>query len=32
VVLQTLTSVQWHKNKSHFQEMNKWVQFLNSIL
>jgi thiamine kinase-like enzyme len=32
VALQTLTSVQWHKSKKHFQEMNKWVQFLTSIL
>lgn len=32
VILQTLSSIQWHKNKDRFQEMHKWLHFLNSIL
>jgi thiamine kinase-like enzyme len=32
VVLQTLSSIQWHKNKSRLQEMDKWVNYLNVIL
>jgi thiamine kinase-like enzyme len=32
VALQTLSSIQWHKNKSRFQEMDKWVNYLNVIL
>lgn len=32
VALQTLSSIQWHKNKDRYQEMHKWVHFLNSIL
>lgn len=31
VALQTLSSIQWHKSKERFQEMDKWVHFLNSI-
>jgi thiamine kinase-like enzyme len=31
VVLQTLSSIQWHKNKNRFQEMDKWIKFLNEI-
>lgn len=32
VLLQTLSWIQWHKNKDRFQEMHKWLHFLNSIL
>ncbi|MGG1398631.1 phosphotransferase family protein [Bacillus salipaludis] len=32
VAIQTISSIQWHKNKSRFQEMDKWVKFLNIIL
>jgi thiamine kinase-like enzyme len=32
VALQTLSSIQWYKNKGRLQEMNKWVTFLNTIL
>ncbi|WP_191270046.1 phosphotransferase family protein [Neobacillus kokaensis] len=32
VVLQTISSIQWHKNKNRFAEMNNWIQFLNDIL
>lgn len=32
VALQTLTSIQWHKNKCRFQEMDRWIHFLNVIL
>jgi thiamine kinase-like enzyme len=31
VALQTLSSIQWYKNKNRIQEMDKWVQFLKSI-
>jgi thiamine kinase-like enzyme len=32
VALQTVSSIQWHKNKNRIEEMNKWVNFLNEIL
>lgn len=32
VVLQTLSSIQWHKNKQRFEEMNKWVEFLAKLV
>jgi thiamine kinase-like enzyme len=32
VALQTLSSIQWHKNKGRLQEMEKWVNYLNVIL
>jgi len=32
VVLQTLSSIQWHKDKQRYQEMEKWVHFLGEIL
>lgn len=32
VALQTLSSIQWHKDKDRLQEMEKWVHFLNDIL
>nr|WP_263325385.1 phosphotransferase family protein [Neobacillus sp. Marseille-Q6967] len=32
VALQTLSSIQWYKNKERYQEMNKWVKFLAEIL
>lgn len=32
VALQTLSSIHWHKSKSRFQEMDRWIQFLNVIL
>ncbi|MDQ0196955.1 phosphotransferase family protein [Neobacillus ginsengisoli] len=31
VALQTLSSIQWHKNKNRLQEMDKWIEFLNGI-
>ena len=32
VMLQTLNSIQWHKDKSRFTEMNKWIQNLDKYL
>lgn len=32
VIAQTLSSIQWHKNKSRFKEMNKWIKQLNNYL
>jgi thiamine kinase-like enzyme len=32
VALQTVSSIQWHKNKNRNEEMAKWVNFLNEIL
>ena len=32
VTLQTLSSIQWYKNKNRNEEMNKWVHFLNEIV
>ena len=32
VALQTLSSIQWHKNKDRFQEMEKWIRFLDDLL
>jgi thiamine kinase-like enzyme len=32
VTLQTLSSIQWYKNKNRIQEMTKWVNDLNIIL
>ncbi|WP_335871317.1 phosphotransferase family protein [Bacillus sp. 2205SS5-2] len=32
VVSQTLLSVQWHKTKSRFHEMNHWIEYLHRIL
>jgi thiamine kinase-like enzyme len=32
VTLQTLSSIQWYKNKNRIEEMNKWVNFLNEIV
>lgn len=32
VALQTISSIQWHKNKNRLEEMNKWIKFLNDIL
>jgi thiamine kinase-like enzyme len=32
VALQTLSSIQWYKNKGRLQEMDKWVNYLNVIL
>lgn len=31
VIAQTLNSIQWHKSKNRFQEMNKWLQFLDEL-
>jgi thiamine kinase-like enzyme len=31
VALKTISSIQWYKNKKRLSEMDKWVQFLNSI-
>ncbi len=32
VVLQTISFIQFHKNKTRFEEMNYWIQFLHEIL
>lgn len=32
VALQTLSSIQWYKNKKRMEEMNKWLKFLNDVL
>lgn len=32
VSLQTLHSIQWHKNKDRFEEMDTWIKFLTEIL
>jgi thiamine kinase-like enzyme len=32
VTLQTLSFIQWHKDKNRLEEMDKWVKFLNEIL
>ncbi len=32
VVSQTLLSIQWHKAKGRFHEMNHWLEYLQSIL
>ncbi|OLS35853.1 phosphotransferase family protein [Bacillus sp. MRMR6] len=32
VALQTLSTIQWYKNKERFQEMEKWVSFLDELL
>lgn len=32
VALQTLASIQWHKNKKRVSEMEKWIHYLNEIL
>ncbi len=31
VALQTLSSIQWYKNKNRFQEMGKWITFLDNL-
>lgn len=32
VIAQTLQSIQWHKDKSRFKEMNKWINLLQEYL
>jgi thiamine kinase-like enzyme len=32
VVAQTLLSIQWHKAKGRFHEMNHWIEYLHKIL
>jgi thiamine kinase-like enzyme len=32
VAIQTLSSIQWYKNKNRLEEMNKWIKFLGEIL
>ncbi|WP_026582554.1 phosphotransferase family protein [Bacillus sp. J33] len=32
VIAQTLTSIQWHKNKFRYQEMDKWISYLDELL
>lgn len=29
---QTLTSIQWYKSKKRYDEMEKWIQYLDVIL
>ena len=31
VLLQTISSIQWHKDKERFEEMNKWIDFLAKV-
>lgn len=31
VTIQTLSSIQWYKNKNRLEEMNKWIKFLDEI-
>jgi thiamine kinase-like enzyme len=31
VAAQTLTSIQWHKSKGRYEEMDKWIQFLKEL-
>ncbi len=31
VIAQTLNSIQWHKDKERFKEMDKWIQCLHTI-
>ncbi len=32
VLAQTLASIQWHKQKSRFPEMKRWIEFLDKVL
>ncbi|GLB58559.1 phosphotransferase family protein [Cytobacillus sp. NCCP-133] len=32
VIAQTLTSIQWHKSKLRYQEMDKWIFYLDELL
>jgi thiamine kinase-like enzyme len=32
VTLQTVSSIQWHKNKNRMEEMNKWKDFLTNLI
>lgn len=32
VIAQTLNSIQWHKSKMRFREMNKWISFLDELI
>ncbi|MEH7106352.1 MULTISPECIES: phosphotransferase family protein [Bacillaceae] len=32
VTLQTLSSIQWYKNKNRLEEMNYWIDFLNKLI
>lgn len=32
VTIQTLSSIQWHKNKNRLEEMNYWIDFLNKLI
>ncbi|WP_160724040.1 phosphotransferase family protein [Bacillus sp. USDA818B3_A] len=32
VTIQTLSSIQWYKNKDRLEEMNNWIDFLRDIL
>lgn len=32
VIAQTLTSIQWHKNKFRYQEMERWLSYLDELL
>ncbi len=32
VILETISSIQWNKDKHRFEEMKKWVHFINDIL
>jgi thiamine kinase-like enzyme len=31
-IAQTISSIQWHKNKERFEEMNYWVNYLTTLL
>ncbi|MDP4085905.1 MAG: phosphotransferase family protein [Bacillota bacterium] len=32
VALQTISSIQWHKNKERYPEMERWISFLSEIV
>lgn len=32
VVAQTILSIQWHKGKARFHEMNHWIQYLHKVI
>jgi thiamine kinase-like enzyme len=31
-IAQTISSIQWHKNKERFEEMNYWVNYLTTLV
>lgn len=31
-IAQTISSIQWHKNKDRFEEMNHWIKYLSALV